>query len=79
MSDKATVSTSVDTFNDGGHFYVRTEIEARLVSIHGPFPDLDTAKRMQTDQAAYVKSAGEAFKSQLQSTSIASPANKASG
>jgi hypothetical protein len=79
MSDKATVSTSVDTFNDGGSYYVRTEIEARLVSIHGPFPDLDTAKRLQAEQAAYVKSAGEDFKAQLQGTSASSPAGKASG
>jgi hypothetical protein len=79
MSDKATVSTSVDTFNDGGSYFVRTEIEARLVSIHGPFPDLDTAKKLQAEQAAYVKSAGEEFKEQLQSTASGSPAGKASG
>jgi hypothetical protein len=79
MSEKTTVSTNVDTFNDGGSFYVRTEIEARLVSIHGPFSDLDTAKKLQTDQAAYVKSAGEEFKAQLQGTASSSPAGKASG
>ena len=79
MSDKATVSTNVDTFNDEGSYYVRTEIEARLVSIHGPFPDLDTAKRLQAEQAAYAKSAGEAFKAELQGTSAGSPAGKASG
>jgi hypothetical protein len=79
MSDKATVSTSVDTFNDGGSYYVRTEIEARLVSIHGPFSDLDTAKKLQADQAAFAKSAGEEFKAQLQGTSASSPASKASG
>jgi len=79
MSDKATVSTSVDTFNDGGSYYVRTEIESRLVSIHGPFSDLDTAKRLQAEQAAYVKGAGEELKGQLQGTAMASPAGKASG
>jgi hypothetical protein len=79
MSDKATVSTSVDTFNDGDSYYVRTEIEARLVSIHGPFPNSDTAKRLQAEQAAYVKSAGEAFKAQLQGTAAGSPAGKVSG
>jgi hypothetical protein len=79
MSEKTTVSTNVDTFNEGGSYYVRTEIEARLVSIHGPFPDLDTAKRLQADQAAYVKSAGEAFKEQLQGTAATSPASKAAG
>ena len=50
-----------------------------LVSIHGPFPDLDTAKRLQAEQAAYAKSAGEAFKAELQGTSAGSPAGKASG
>jgi hypothetical protein len=79
MSDNATVSTSVDTFNDGGSYYVRTEIESRLVSIHGPFSDLDTAKRLQAEQAAYVKSAGEELKAQLRGTSATSPASKASG
>jgi len=79
MSDKATVSTSVDTFNDGGSYYVRTEIESRLVSIHGPFSDLDTAKRLQAEQTAYVKSAGEELKAQLQGTATTSPAGKASG
>ena len=79
MSDKATVSTSVDTFNDGDAYYVRTEIEARLVSIHGPFPNSDTAKRMQAEQTVYVKSAGEEFKAQLQGAAMSSPAGKASG
>jgi hypothetical protein len=79
MSGKATVSTSVDYFNEGDSFYVRTEIEARLVSIHGPFPSLDAARKVQADQAAYVKTAGEGFKGQLESTSSASPASKASG
>jgi hypothetical protein len=79
MSEKTTVSTSVDTFNDGDGFYVRTEIEARMVSIHGPFPDLDTAKRLQADQTAYAKTAGEGFNAQLQDTATGSPAGKASG
>jgi hypothetical protein len=76
MSDKTTVSTNVDTFNDGGSYFVRTEIEARLVSIHGPFPSLDTAKKLQADQTAYVKTAGEGLKEQLQRAAIASPAAK---
>jgi hypothetical protein len=47
MTDRTTVSTNVDTFNEGGSYFVRTEIEARLVSIHGPFSDLETAKKLQ--------------------------------
>jgi hypothetical protein len=76
MSDKTTISTNVDTFNDGGSYFVRTEIEARLVSIHGPFPSLETAKKLQADQTAYVKTAGEGFKEQLQRAATASPAAK---
>ena len=79
MSDRTTVSTNVDTFNDGGSYFVRTEIEARLVSIHGPFSDLETAKKLQAEQAAYVQTAGESFKEQLGATSATSPANKAAG
>jgi len=77
MADnKTTVSTNVDTFNEGGSYFVRTEIEARSVSIHGPFPDLDTAKRLQASQTAYAKTAGESLKEQLQRTASASPAAK---
>ena len=76
MADKTTVSTNVDTFNDGGSYFVRTEIEARLVSIHGPFPSLETAKKLQADQTAYVKTAGEGFKEQLLRAATASPAAK---
>jgi hypothetical protein len=79
MTDRTTVSTNVDTFNEGGSYFVRTEIEARLVTIHGPFSDLETAKRLQAEQAAYVKTAGEAFKEQLQATAATSPAGKAAG
>jgi hypothetical protein len=79
MTDKATVSTNVDTFNEGGSYFVRTEIEARLVTIHGPFADLETAKRLQAEQSAYVKSAGEDFKDRLQGTASASPAGRAAG
>jgi hypothetical protein len=49
MTDKTTVSTNVDTFNEGGDYFVRTEIEARLVTIHGPFSALETAKKLQAD------------------------------
>jgi hypothetical protein len=65
MADKTTVSTNVDTFNDGGSYFVRVEIEARSVNIHGPFPDLQTAQKLQADQSAYLKQASEALKEQL--------------
>jgi hypothetical protein len=65
MSDKTSVQTNVDTFNDGGSYFVRTEIEARSVNIHGPFPDLQTAQKLQADQAASLKQTSEALREQL--------------
>jgi hypothetical protein len=78
MADKTTVSTNVDTFPDGNGFFVRTEIEARSVTIHGPFPDVATAQKLQAEQVAYLKTASEALKQQFQTTSSASPAAKSS-
>ena len=77
MSDPR-VDASVDTFNDGSGFFVRTEIEARAVAIDGPFPDLQTAQRLQADQLAYVKQASQALKEQLQKATATSPAASAS-
>ncbi len=74
MSGTPRVDASVDTFNDGNGFFVRTEIEARAVSIDGPFPDLQTAQRLQADQLAYVKQASQAIKEQLQKATASSPA-----
>jgi hypothetical protein len=74
MSGTPRVDASVDTFNDGNGFFVRTEIEARAVAIDGPFPDLQTAQRLQADQLAYVKQASQAIKEQLQKATASSPA-----
>jgi hypothetical protein len=74
MSGTPRVDASVDTFNDGNGFFVRTEIEARAVAIDGPFPDLQTAQRLQADQLAYVKQASQALKEQLQKATASSPA-----
>jgi hypothetical protein len=74
MADTARVNSNVDTFNDGGSFFVRTEIEARSVTIDGPFPDLQTAQKLQTAQIAYMKQASEALKEQLQRATSTSPA-----
>jgi hypothetical protein len=65
MTDKTTIQTNVDTFNEGGSFFVRTEIEARSVNIHGPFPDLQTAQKLQADKTAYLKQTSEALREQL--------------
>ncbi len=74
MSGTPNVSSNVDTFNDGEGFFVRTEIEARSVTIDGPFPDLQTAQKLQADQIAYVRRASEALKEQLQRATSTSPA-----
>jgi hypothetical protein len=66
MSDKTTVATNVDTFNDGGSYFVRTEVEARSVNIHGPFPDLSSAQKRQADLTAHLKQTSVALKEQLQ-------------
>jgi hypothetical protein len=72
MTDKTTVQTNVDTFNDGGSYFVRTEIEARSVNIHGPFPDLQSAQKLQAHQSAYLKETSEALKEQLRRATSAS-------
>ena len=74
MSAVPRVDASVDTFNDGNGFFVRTEIEARTVAIDGPFADLQTAQKLQAEQLAYVKQASEALKEQLQKATATSPA-----
>jgi hypothetical protein len=74
MSGIPRVDASVDTFNDGTGFFVRTEIEARAVAIDGPFADLQTAQKLQAEQLAFVKQASEALKEQLQKATTTSPA-----
>lgn len=64
-----TVQTSVDVFSDGSGFFVRTEIEARLVNVHGPVADLATAKREQESQLARLQAATETLKRELQRAS----------
>jgi hypothetical protein len=65
MTDKTTIQTNVDTFNDGGSYFVRAEIEARSVNIHGPYPDLQTAQKLQADQTALLQQTSEALREQL--------------
>lgn len=55
MTDKTTIEINVDTFSDGGGYFVRTEIEARSVNIHGPFSDPQTAQKIKADQLAHLK------------------------
>jgi len=50
--DKTAIEINVDTFNEGGSYFVRTEIEVRSVTIHGPFSDPQSAQKLKTDQLA---------------------------
>ena len=66
MSAEPIVQTNVDVFSENGSYFVRTEIEARLVQVHGPVPDLETAKRQQQGQIARLQSSTDALKRELQ-------------
>lgn len=72
MSHEPTVQTSVDLFSDNGAYFVRTEIEARMVKVHGPIADLEAAKRAQETHAARLKSSAEIVKRELQRSTSAS-------
>lgn len=63
------VQTSVDVFSDNGSYFVRTEIEARVVRVHGPVADLETAKREQESQVARLRASAETLKRELQRAS----------
>ena len=40
MSDNTTIEIYVDTFSEGGGYFVRTEATTRWVGVRGPFADL---------------------------------------
>ena len=62
MSSEPTIQTNVDVFSDNGAYFVRTEIEARIVNVHGPVTDLEAAKREQEKQVARLKELKELLK-----------------
>jgi hypothetical protein len=66
VSAEPTIQSHVDVFSENGSYFVRTEIEARLVQVHGPVADLETAKRAQQGQIAHLKTATETLKKELQ-------------
>jgi len=51
-ADRTTIEINVDTFNDQEGFFVRTELEMRSVTIHGPFADLKAAQGLKATQLA---------------------------
>ena len=66
VSSEPTIQTNVDVFSDNGAYFVRTEIEARIVNVHGPVKDLESAKREQEKQVARLKASTEALRRELQ-------------
>jgi hypothetical protein len=72
MSSEPVVQTNVDVFSENGSYFVRTEIEARLVQVHGPVADLETAKKQQAGQLARLKASTETLKRELQRAGSAS-------
>jgi hypothetical protein len=69
VSAEPSIQTNVDVFSENGGYFVRTEIEARIVQVHGPVADAETAKRQQASQAAHLKASTEALRRELQKAS----------
>ena len=74
MADHTTIQINVDTFSEGDGYFVRTEIDARSVSIRGPFPDLQSAQRLKAEQLASRDKVSEALKEHLRQATSAMPA-----
>jgi hypothetical protein len=74
MTDKTTIEINVDTFTDRDSYFVRTEVEARSVSIYGPFPDPQTAQKLKADQLASRAKVSEALKEKIQQVMSTLPA-----
>lgn len=66
MPDNTTIEIYVDTFSEGGGYFVRTEANTRWVGVRGPFTDLQTAQRQKADQLASSKQASAALEQELQ-------------
>jgi hypothetical protein len=77
MSDNTAVQINVDTFSNGDGHFVRTEIEARLVTVHGPFSDPQTAQKFKAGQLSQRQKATEAIKQNLREVASSLPAANA--
>jgi hypothetical protein len=77
MADQTTIQINVDTFSEGDAFFVRTEIDARAVSIRGPFPDQQSAQRHKAEQLASREKVSEALKEHLRHATSTLPAGAA--
>jgi hypothetical protein len=65
MTEDIDVKINVDTLMDGDQYFVRTEIETRSVTIHGPFPDLQKAQKLKAEQIEHRPNAIDAIKHNL--------------
>ena len=73
MTDNTAVQINVDTFSDSGGHFVRTEIEVRSVTIHGPFSDPQAAQKLKADQLAQRTKATEAIAEHLRQAASTLP------
>jgi len=73
MSENTAIAINVDTFSDSGSHFVRTEIEVRSVTIHGPFSDAQTAQKLKADQLAQRARATEAIEEHLRQATSTLP------
>jgi hypothetical protein len=65
MTGNAKVEINADTFSEGNSYFVRTEINARSVGVHGPFTDMESAQRMKADYLGSSKQTSAALEEQL--------------
>jgi hypothetical protein len=74
MTDKVMIVINVDTFADGAAYFVRTEIDAHYVTIHGPFPDQQTAQKLKADQVASRETMSETLSKHIEHAASSLPA-----
>jgi hypothetical protein len=74
MTDQTTIQINVDTFSENDAYFVRTEIDARSVTIQGPFPDLSSAQKLKAEQLASREKVSEALKEHLRHATATLPA-----
>jgi hypothetical protein len=79
MSENTAVQINVDTFSDGHGYFVRIEIEARSVTIHGPFSDQQAAQKLKSEQISYRSKAVEAIKLNFREMASSLPGRERGG
>jgi hypothetical protein len=68
MTDTTSIEINVDTFSEGGSYFVRTETNARWVGVRGPFADAQSAQKLKADQLAAAKQTRAALDEELRRT-----------